>query len=183
VLFTFQVRWNPRRFRGPDTLCAWGACFSTTKLNVFFQACQISLGFLNWWIKWVPVLLTNIIAKFSRIEVFKHSIAYCSMSSCRHSNGKFSKGINKTVITYTNVRDTRADHSIRSVCKNVIYQCWRFEFVIRVCSVISCWSLYVSVISMSNLELWSKTVELKSQFRSPTQYFQHQVYLVAFLGD
>jgi hypothetical protein len=99
-----------------------GACFSTTKLNVFFQACHISLGFLNWLIKWVPVLLTNIIAKFSRIEVFRLSIAYCSMSSCRQSNRKFSKGINKTVITYTNV----ADHSIRSVCKNVIYQCWRW---------------------------------------------------------
>ena len=90
-------------------------------------------------------------AKFNRVKVFKLSIVYCRVAPRRQTNRQLSISINKAVIAYANMRDTRAHNFIRSVCKDMINQCGKS--VTRVGSFINCERLYNPVISMSTLEL------------------------------
>ena len=51
-----------------------GACLSTTELNMVFQTCHIVRIFKFTYVS--PILISNIITKFCRIEVFETSIIY-----------------------------------------------------------------------------------------------------------
>ena len=52
-----------------------GACLSTTLLNMFFQACHMSLGVVIG-LNDIPVLQIDVISKSGRIKIFKFSIGY-----------------------------------------------------------------------------------------------------------
>ena len=92
-----------------------------------------------------PILYTNIMTKFDWIKVFKLSKVYRRVALRRQTDRQLSISINKTVIAYANMRDTRAHNFIRSVSKNMINQ--------------------------SRRKISSRTVALRSQFKSPIKQY------------